>query len=497
MLSTTQNYAKTLFIALMGFALLWHFWSLSYSPLPWEDETFFASITHSFINGKGFHLAVRSLQTNGEPVLTYGPVYFFLTGLITKTLGFGLYSFRLANMLAAIISVFLFYKISRKLAWKQRTIYIFTILLAFDVIFIQNAHSGRMDIVALAFLLSSINLYLSNNTTITKQAIIATLSTLAVLTTLRIAVLVLPFLALLFFNNINNKQYKEAATLFFTSIALYVIWIIIAFGSFSSFIARYTQNSFGNDPDSTLASAFLGGNLVIQPYQYPMVIIGLAAIIYLIKTQYKNLLFWHLILPILCFYLLVKDTGAYSALVVPFWYMLIGFAFEELSININKRFTRFISLSLVMLLLIVNGGVFILKSTTILTTIPQRSNKQLTTWVQKQLPAQSRVIGDKQFYYAVIESNSDFKYILQYPSNEHIVIPYTKSYLPDYLFVSEQTPPEIIEIYKKYFIFKETYNYSPKTQPNFFTKLIQKLPMQIHTSLGGKLIKITQKTSSD
>ena len=108
MLPQTQKYAKPSFVLVILMAALWHFWALPYSPLPWFDETFFASITHSFINGSGFQLAVCPLQSNGEPVLLYGPVYFLLTGLITKTLGFGLFSFRLANLLGAIVSIFLF-----------------------------------------------------------------------------------------------------------------------------------------------------------------------------------------------------------------------------------------------------------------------------------------------------------------------------------------------------------------------------------------------------
>lgn len=497
MIPNTQNLAKPIFIVLIAFTIFWHFWSLTYSPLPWFDETFFASITHSLINGKGMHLAVCPIQTNGDPVLIYGPVYFIITGLITKTLGFSLYTFRLANLLGAIISVFLFFKITKKQGWKKTTMYLMTILLTFDVIFVQNAHSGRMDLAALAFLLGSIYLYFFDKTSISRQVFIAILGTLAVLTTLRIAVLVLPFFVLVLFINIKNKQYWQAAALLFTSILLYASWIGVGFGSLSGFIAEYTQSQSDSYTGQTLVSSFLGGNFAIQPYQYPMVVAGLLAVIIQIKHNYKNPTFWLISIPILCFYLLVNDTGAYSALVVPFWYLLIGFAFEKLSTNSNNSLTRLISLCVIILLLLVNGGVFLLKSATILTTIPQRSNKQLTTWVSERLPAQSRVVGDDRYYYAVIESNSDFQYISRTQSDEERAKFHKETYQPDYLFISSQTPPELIEAYKKHFRFEESYSYIPQTQESFLTRIIQRLPMQIQTSMAGNLIKVESKADEN
>jgi hypothetical protein len=493
MLPQTQKYAKPTFVLVLLMAALWRFWALPYSPLPWFDETFFASITHSFIHGEGFHLAVCPLQTNGEQVLIYGPIYFLLTGLITKTLGFGLFSFRLANLLGAIVSIFLFSRIIKKLGWRSTTLYLMTILLAFDVIFLQNAHSGRMDLVALAFFLGAINLHLTEHSSIKQHLFIALLGTLAVLTTLRIAIMVLPFFALVFFTNIKNKQYQQAATLLITSVLLYAIWIGIGFGSLSNFLAAYTQNRTGPETNHTLISSFLGGNLSIPFHQYPMVALGLLSIALLFKQHYQQQKFWLILLPIPFFYLLVKDTGAYSALVVPFWYLIIGMAFEKQAKSNTSYLNRLTTFVAIALLLGVNGGIFLLKSATIATTIPQRNNKQLTAWVSEHLPAQSRVVGDDRFYYAVINNHSDFQYIQRVQSNEARALYHKEEFQPNYLFISSQTTPDIIEAYKQHFVFGDTFTYTPITQQNLVTRLIQKLPMQIHTSLEGTLIQVTPK----
>lgn len=44
---------KNIIISLLLALVAWHLWSLTYSPLPWFDETFFASLTNSFMNGRG------------------------------------------------------------------------------------------------------------------------------------------------------------------------------------------------------------------------------------------------------------------------------------------------------------------------------------------------------------------------------------------------------------------------------------------------------------
>lgn len=59
---------------------------MSFSPIAWFDEVYFASTTHSFMNGNGLSLELDHC----EPVLMYGPIYFLLTSSVMKLFGFGI-----------------------------------------------------------------------------------------------------------------------------------------------------------------------------------------------------------------------------------------------------------------------------------------------------------------------------------------------------------------------------------------------------------------------
>lgn len=491
-LITKSSNVNLLFYALIITMSIWHIWSLAYSPLPWFDETFFASITHSLMNGKGFHLAICPIQTNGEQVLTYGPIYFLLTTISSTIFGFGLVSFRLVNLLGAIISIIVFYKILQKLQLPYWLIVGVTFLLVFDVIFIQNAHSGRMDLVALAFFLSAISIHLGKQKNIITPLLIGLLGTLAVLTTLRIAVFVMPIFATLFFFNLIKKNWSYSVILLTSSVFIYGIWVWWGFGSIDSFIIEYLGNS--NGEDNSLVGSFVGGNLKIPLYQLPLVVIGSISFLIWIFKSYRELNSWILFMPIPFFYLLVKDTGAYSAMVIPFWYLTIAYAaFLLLHQYSQKKRIAYTIYATIVFLLLVNTGVFTLKAITIVSTIAERDPKPLNHWVKKHLPEGSRVVGDDRYYYACLQNNSDFQYMDRVHNHSTRARYHATEYQPNFLFISTQTPQQILEAYKAEFHFEEQWNYVPSNTNHTIQKLISLLPIPIQSSYEGTLIKVSSK----
>jgi 4-amino-4-deoxy-L-arabinose transferase-like glycosyltransferase len=489
----TKNFnVNLLFYALIITMTIWHIWSLAYSPLPWFDETFFASITHSLMNGHGFHLAICPIQTNGEQVLTYGPIYFLLTTISSTIFGFGLISFRIVNLLGAIISIIVFYKILQKLQLPFWIIVGVSFLLVFDVIFIQNAHSGRMDLVALAFFLSAISIHLGKQKHIITPLLIGFLGTLAVLTTLRIAVFVMPFFVTLFLYNLIKRNWLYSITLLTSSIVLYGIWVWWGFGSIENYISEYLGKN--NGADNSLISSFVGGNLKIPIYQLPLVVIGSISFLIWIFKSYRVLNTWLLLMPIAFFYLLVKDTGAYSAMVVPFWYLAIANAtFLLLHRYAQKKRIEYTIYATTAFLLLINTGVFALKAITIVSTMAERDPKPLNHWVKKHLPKDSRVVGDDRYYYACLQNNSDFQYMDRVANHSTRARYHAEEYQPNYLFISTQTPQVILNAYKAEFNFEEQWNYIPSNTNHTIQKLISLLPIPIQSSYEGTLIKVSSK----
>lgn len=486
-------------LGLLGLALvIWHIWSLSYSPLPWFDETFFASITNSLLHGKGFLLEVCPMQTHQEQVLTYGPVYFATTAMLSKILGFGIMSFRIVNLFAGFVAVGLFFKIIYQLQLPSRILGITLLLLAFDVIFVQNAHSGRMDLVALAFTLGSYHQHLCFKPTQVRTLLVALLGTLAVLTTLRIAVLVFPFFALLFFNHLRLRQWRNAILLPVTSVVLYAIWIWWGFGSIGAFIEEYMGKSSAQASTQSLASGFVGGNFNIPFYQFPMVSTGVISIIILLKTCRTSQTLWLFLLPIISFYLLVKDTGAYSAMVVPFWYGTIALAASQILQKqfVSQTIPRMTWLCLG-LLLFINTGIFATKSMTILAGKSERDPKAIEAWVAKTIPPHCKIVGDDRYFYACLSNHCSFQYLDRLGTPDERARYHLENFRPDYLFASTQTPKEVLDAYGRYYTFYDTLRYVPATSMNQWALLPFKLPIQISSSYEGMVIRLEAKQVGD
>lgn len=147
---------KRIFFSIFAILVIWSIGALIYSPTAWFDEVYFASATHSFISGNG--LAVE--LDNYEPCVTYGPVYFLITGLVTKVFGFGMFQFRLVNCLFAFLCVIILGIVLERIKVKETLRYLFQLILLTDVLFVSNSHSGRMEFVAVFFVLIAYLFYL-------------------------------------------------------------------------------------------------------------------------------------------------------------------------------------------------------------------------------------------------------------------------------------------------------------------------------------------------
>lgn len=475
------------FLLLIG---IWHITSLPFSPLPWFDETFFASITHSLLSGKGFMLEVSQLMTGGNEVLTYGPVYFLFTSLSCSIFGFDIFAFRLVNLIFAALSVFIFFRIQKAIGIKPVIVKIITSLLIFDVIFLQNAHSGRMDLVALFFALLAYLQFFKNDKRIRSFVLMSISGTLGILTTPRIAIILAPVFIIYFIQLIRRQAWKRAGILAVLPIGLYLIWIYIGFGSMESFLSHYIGNSISNNQEVGLLH-FLGGNFNIPYFQYPLILVGLVSFLLLLVFRKSRLITLSLFLPISFYYLIVKDTGAYSAMIVPFWYLIISYFIHEFKNDLNSYpYLRYIYYIAILSLFALNAGIFFIKSGVVLLTSEERNPRKLNEWVQKHIEHGTNVVGDDRYYYACKKLNCNFQYI-QRPATPDIRSNYHREiFQPDYIFISSQTQPEIIKAYRNAFQFGEEFEYNPESGNSIAKHLVSNLPFNISSSYKGKLIKV-------
>lgn len=486
------------FFGVLALLAGWHLWSLPVSPLPWFDETFFASITNAWVEGRGFQAEVQDLMNRNRDILLYGPVYFWLTAIPVHLFGLDIMSFRMVNVIFGALLLWVFYKMLRQLGVEILIARWLVLLAAMDVIFIQNAHSGRMEMVALFFALNAFWFYfkIRQNPTSTALIWMALAGVLAFLTTPRVLVLVFPLFGFAVIERAVNRRWADILILLVIPAVVYAAWVFYAYGSIEAFMDYYLKSSGGGDggvqPKKTY-TGFLGGRFYVPFYQWPLLLTGMGSALWLIwrKSFIQPVVLF--LLTIATFYVVVKDTGGYSVLIVLCWYAIIALAAKDLLSASLPRISRAMVVVIVGGVLAVNSGIFVLKAATIVTGYSDRNPRTINAFVSEYISPGMRVVGDDRYYYACMRLGADYRYIDRPKTDGFRAEQHAKVYQPHYLFVSNQTTDEVIDAYREQFEFEAEYIYRPAINNSALKQLVNKLPIEVQSSYAGRLIKVTPR----
>ncbi|OJY81037.1 MAG: hypothetical protein BGP14_07360 [Sphingobacteriales bacterium 44-15] len=440
------------------------------------------------MSGKGLILEAASFYTHDKPVLIYGPVYFYIQAFIMKILGFSEWVFRLVNFFSAIGILFFMNHVMRKRVSKKIRISIL-ILLSFDTIFLQNAHSGRMDLLALLFIMISYIPLINIRHSFRDSVFSAVFALLALLTTPRSAIFLLPIAFWLI-----NKIFKEKRilpSLSFIAIVLcgYFIWIVLGFGGVKEFFSYYTSTSV-REGSNNLFDSFVGGNLNIRPFQIPLIFFTLITF-FLSKKREWTWLTVICITNIVVFYLTVKDTGLYSALIIPFWLLLLAENINSMSSSLSRL--KFLP---ILIPAFVSISIFTIKAVIIWGSLEERKPGNIYEWVKSNIPAGSRVVGDYKYYYAVIKSESDFQFIELGETVKDRLQYHLNAYHADYILTSAETQKETLETYLagigSYNEIDIKLHQSTGKIPQLIKRVALKLPVTFSNTYEGKMYKIVR-----
>lgn len=391
----------------------YHWFALQFSPLPWFDETYFASMTLHFMESGEFNPSVSPLMEHYYPqAKAYGPLYFLWMSGVFKIFGFGIVQMRFSALLFGFLFILVGNQILKISGFPRRSRLFFALLVGFDPIFLQNIHSGRMDSFALFWVANGIGALLL---AIRKEngflfGLVGLCFGLALLSTPRISVSVMGpclWVALYFFQKPGWNRFWHAFTVAVGIVALYSIWIFWGFGG----LVPWWNYFFGPPPEKlffeNLADAYVRTRLYFPTFQYPLLAVFLSLVLFSVfkgKISRKPI-FWVAILNVFWFYYLVNDTGIYGILALPFVYMVL-LAIDLEFPNYQIRFNWVISF-----LVLINLGIFAGKNLVVLNAIPYRNPTEVQRQIGQIIPAGSKVIGDDAYYYAVMKSGSDFQYI--------------------------------------------------------------------------------------
>jgi len=231
--------------------------------------------------------------------------------------------------------------------------------------------------------------------------------------------------------------------------------------------------------------SFLGGNFKILSYQYPLILVFISCIVvWLFKEKNHFILEISMIGSIVFFYVFIHDTGIYSALVTPIMYFFIALIFQY------KTYYKMIALSI---LLTLNFSIFIFKQSTILLTFSERNPEHIEKWAKELLPANSKVVGDDVYFYAVTKNKSSFQYVRRGSDIKFRVNYHSTVFKADYLFFSKKYENEVLDEYLKRFVVLKTFEYKCKHTSKLPSEWLNKLGINATLSYDGVLYKVKPK----
>ena len=285
----------------------------------WFDEAYMADIAYNLFHHNEMRLDIVSpyVSVKGD---IYGPVFFYLQMAFIKLLGFQPITFRVLNLLAAYVVnamvplLLLWHTKNRKVA-----LWVFILLLV-DSAINRSTVTGRMDMVATLFALTSLICAYRYNASLLILCATAFCAAITYLTTPR-ALFLLPgtFIMLLFkiyriyrISGISHKiilNYLLALLVFTVPIALWV-WSV---GGISYYIQLFVGNK--------VSLQHFGGSVFRDWDDYILLPLLLSLLVWSIKIAWNDRLIISVLFTFLFFSFCVREVGPYRAMIMPYLYL--------------------------------------------------------------------------------------------------------------------------------------------------------------------------------
>ena len=403
----TENNRYIVLFVISTIYIIFHIATLKNFTLPWFDETYYASMADSLFRFGSLFVSVDPIGTKG-PINYYGPVYFIITGLLFKIFGINIQQFRLPGLLFGFGIIVITIMILRQNKIKGGIILLACMALSLDHWFNQEIHNGRMDSTALFFILLSFYFILKSKEPGRMASIYwcifsAVLAAIGVLTTPRVGPLVIPIGLILVFRAVYNKNNCEVKQIIIWSVIFSILilsWLIYAFENLDSIMVTYLQEYSGSTHTTSVGY-----------YQYPLFILLIIVIPAIVIGNIRNLfdeaLFFSISgVAIYCFFI-TGPWGFFFFFSTPLIYIAIAFIISSIS---NDKYRKWIN-AVFILLISVNGSIFIAQACVIFGQWDARCHAHAEEFVERYVPRGSKVVGDYKYYYAVRKNGSEFQHI--------------------------------------------------------------------------------------
>ena len=382
---------------IIGFFIFISLATLSFSPLPWFDEVFFADLSHSYLYKGGFYLKFSPIFNKTE-LLFYGPVYFWLQAGVAKLIGFQVFGFRLVNFVSGLIFLVLFRQFLNGLGIPKLMTTMVAVLLLSDPIIQSNLHSGRMDFLSIMLCMAGLMVFLAY----TKKSQLALIPVSSVffalgfLATPRILFFLVPVFLYLFIRFRKDHLIGLLLLVVCSTIPVF-LWIFSRFGNPLVYINAFLANNAVASHIGPVRNSF-------SFFRYPQYIFWYALVIVSTILQFR---FWILkkrfnldaaffLLVIIFFHFLVVEKGPYSAMVVPMYAGLALVTWLEIrEMSIWKVFYQ----GIFFLNFFFFSGIFSLKMGIALANQSKTSEQKFLKLLPSDLLRGKKVVASFEYFY--------------------------------------------------------------------------------------------------
>jgi hypothetical protein len=417
-----------------------HLLTLARSPMPWFDDTFFASITDSVVRNGELKLLVSPLWFD-KPVYVYGPAYFGLTGLIMRVAPFDILAFRLPSLVFGLVVVVAIGLILRARRVPASIALWTAALLALDPTFYKSSHSGRMDTMSLGFVLLSLLTIpaperSSGGASVRRALLSGVFAGLSLLTTPRPAYLLIVIGCLLIYRIVRERSPARATELLVwgaTAGVLYSAWALYAFQTPWNLIDYYRN----------VPGEYVGGRavrLVHVPLLLGLVVLGVAAG----RRAFANDVMIFVSAGIVGFYLIVREPNLfYSIFMVPLAYLGIGY----LAAQLLGSERRSLSVLVFMSLLVLNLSGYLARNAFVFARWADADYHRVDRAVDTWIPKGARVVGDDKYFYAVRKRGAEFQYFGRGGTDDERVAYHRDVYAADCLMTERGDDSPLVQAY--------------------------------------------------
>ena len=383
-------------------------YKIGYVQKPWYDEVFMSDISRSMLLENSLNSNIKLISP--VKVMTYGPVYFYFQKYILSLIGYGMFQYRLLNLISGLILIVLFaFQLSR-LKLKREYIILYVALVAFNFSYVSNLCSGRMDLFAVMLYLLGLILFANNkrnSVSILRLSIVLVagiITALSYLSTPRVGfyLLIYPLSLICEQFTVTKKRRNILYYLIFGLgfIVPILIYINDQFGGISSYIAFYhNMERFYGASDITKMNKAISIPLLFWVFSF----------ILLAKNPRKfadPMLLSIMIIPAIHL-LFIKQDGPYFPMMFPFMYATIVLMLNEY----NKKILSVIPVSIVIFSLLTFSSSTVSNFAYFDVTNP----KLIHEFVRSHSIRNETVLGNFEYYYVLKSFNNDFKsvYLLE------------------------------------------------------------------------------------